>query len=74
MPRDIKNEIQKHIGVLSTSSSGWNLELNLISWNGGNPKYDLRSWDPDHTKMGEGVTLTEEELRALGEMIGTETR
>ena len=72
MPRDIKYEIQKHIGVLSTSPKGWNLELNLISWNDGAAKYDLRSWDPEHTKMGKGVTLTEEELKALGEMIGTE--
>ena len=55
---DIKYEIKKTIGVLSESPKGWAKELNLISWNGKEPKYDLREWDPEHGKMGKGVTLT----------------
>lgn len=43
----------------------WNLELNRVSWNGKPPKYDLRAWSEDHSKCGKGVTLTEEEVRAL---------
>ena len=61
----ISYEIIKKIGVLSTSAKGWTKELNLISWNENAPKYDFRTWSPDHEKMGKGVTLTEEELQAL---------
>ena len=62
---DFKFEIKKEIGVLSTSTKGWKKELNLISWNGGAPKYDIREWSPDHEKMGKGVTLTAEEIAEL---------
>ena len=66
----INYEIIKKIGVLSTSAKGWTKELNLISWNGNAPKYDLRTWAPEHEKMGKGVTLTEEELKALKALLG----
>jgi len=68
---EIKYEILKTIGVLSTSASGWSKELNLISWNDREPKYDLRDWSADHTKMGKGVTLTAEELSALKVLLNT---
>ena len=44
-------EIMEELGVLSESSSGWTKELNLISWNGRPPKFDIRDWSPDHEKM-----------------------
>ncbi|MFN8433846.1 MAG: YdbC family protein [Anaerolineales bacterium] len=66
---EIKYEIIKTIGVLSTSASGWKKELNLISWNDREPKYDLRDWSADHSKMGKGVTLSAEELSALREVL-----
>jgi len=44
-------------------------ELNLISWNDREPKYDLRDWSADHEKMGKGVTLSKEELSALRELL-----
>lgn len=66
---EIKFEIIKNIGVLSTSASGWSKELNLISWNDREPKYDLRDWSADHSKMGKGVTLSAEELSALRELL-----
>ncbi len=72
MAKDIKFEIKKEIGVLSESTKGWRKELNLISWNDAAPKYDLRDWDPEHEKMGKGVTLTEEELQKLKELLDTE--
>ncbi|MGN0729275.1 YdbC family protein [Treponema sp.] len=62
-------DIQKSIGVLSTSKSGWNLELNFVSWGGRPAKYDIRSWDSDHQKMGKGVTFTKEELSALKNLL-----
>ena len=66
---DIRFEIIKTIGVLSESAKGWTKELNLISWNGREPKYDLREWDPEHGKMGKGVTLTENELIELRDIL-----
>lgn len=66
MPKsEISFEIIETIGVLSTSTKGWTKELNLISWNGREPKYDLREWSLEHDKMGKGVTLSKEELDAL---------
>ena len=55
-----KYEITQSIAVLSTEKSGWTKELNLIAWNGKAPKYDIRSWSPDHQKMGKGVTLSDD--------------
>lgn len=66
---DIKYEIVKSIGAISTAASGWSKELNIISWNDREPKYDLRDWSADHSKMGKGVTLTREELLALKELL-----
>ncbi|EHQ92329.1 YdbC family protein [Desulfosporosinus youngiae] len=66
---DIKFEIKETIGALSESAKGWKKELNLISWNDKEPKYDIREWSPDHTKMGKGVTLTKEELENLREVL-----
>ena len=66
---DIKYEIVNHIGVLSTSPSGWTKELNVVSWNGGQEKYDIRDWSPDHTKMSKGITLNEEEIGQLRLLI-----
>ena len=68
---DIKYEIVKKIGVLSKAGSGWAKELNLISWNDREPKYDLRDWSADGDKMGKGVTLTKEELSALKELLNS---
>ena len=68
---EIKYEIIKTIGVLSTSAKGWTKELNLISWSDREPKYDLRDWAPEHEKMGKGVTLSDGELRALKEILST---
>ena len=61
----IKLEIVEHIGVLSENAKGWKKELNLISWNEREPKYDIRDWDQNHEKMGKGVTLSKEELNLL---------
>ena len=66
---DIRYEIKEEIAVLSESAKGWRKELNLISWNGAEPKYDLRDWAPEHEKMGKGVTLTKEEARKLAEAL-----
>jgi hypothetical protein len=68
----IKFEIINEIGVISQGSKGWQKELNRVSWNGRDPKYDLRDWGRNHEKMGKGITLTEEELRQLKKVIDKE--
>ena len=70
--QDLKFEIINRIGIISTSASGWNVELNRVSWNGNEPKYDVRSWSPDHTKMGKGITFSEDELVALSALLAKE--
>jgi len=72
MEKELKYEIINHVGVVSVQSSGWQKELNRVSWNGGAPKYDLRDWSPNHEKMGKGITLTESDLRALKKIVDTE--
>ena len=66
---EIKFEIVKKIGELSKNSKGWAKELNLISWNEREPKYDIREWSPDGQTMGKGVTLSKEELIALRDLL-----
>ena len=66
---EIKYEIVKKIGVVSKSGSGWAKELNLVSWNDREPKYDLRDWSADGSKMGKGVTLSKVELIALRNLL-----
>ncbi|KAB3530046.1 YdbC family protein [Alkaliphilus serpentinus] len=66
---EIKFDIKEELGVLSESSKGWKKELNLISWNDREAKYDIRDWDTDHKKMGKGVTLSKDELKALKELL-----
>lgn len=65
----IKYEIKENISVILETSKGWSKELNLISWNDREPKYDLRDWAPDHEKMGKGITLSKEELIRLKEVL-----
>lgn len=58
--------IVRHIAVLSENTkTGWKKELNIVSWNGNEPKYDIREWSADHIKMGKGITLTEDEYKVL---------
>ncbi len=68
---EIVYEIVEKIAVLSESSKGWTKELNMISWNERDPKYDIREWSPDHEKMGKGVTLSEEEAAILKKALET---
>ena len=66
---EVTFEIKKHIGVITEHSTGWRKELNLVSWNGNNPKYDIRDWSPNHEQMGRGITLTETEMKRVVELM-----
>lgn len=65
-------EIARHIGVLFEKRNGWKKEVNLVSWNGGDPKIDIREWDETHTKMSRGLTFTQDEAMKLADLLQTE--
>lgn len=69
---ELKYEITEHLGILSENAKGWTKELNKVSWNDREPKYDLREWNPDHTRMGKGITLTEEDIDMLRRILNGE--
>ena len=73
---EFRYEIVEELGVISENRSGWTRDLNLVSWNGGEPKYDLRDWAPEHEKMGKGISMTKDEvfelLQLLEETLGDE--
>lgn len=63
--QEISCEIVEKLLVIEERNAGWNLELNIVSWNGEEPKYDIRPWNEDHSKCGKGITLTEDNLKAV---------
>ena len=67
--RDVTFEIIEEIGIISTQDTGWTKEINLVRWNGGMAKYDIRDWDPYHQKMSRGITLKEEEMRRILDLM-----
>lgn len=72
--KEIQNEIVKELAVLSRSESGYTKEINLVSWNSAEPKYDIRSWSPEREKCGKGITLTEAEAKNLLAALQTEIK
>ena len=66
---NIEYEIVEELGVISERTKGWTRELNLISWNGGAPKYDVRDWAHNNEKMGKGITLSKEEAESLKDLL-----
>lgn len=75
MAREITKDIREHIGVIRSTIRGrkegdaWTKEVNLVSWNGGIPKIDIRDWDADHERCGKGITLSKEEAREVVEIL-----
>jgi len=58
-------KIEEHLLTLSENEKGWTKEINRVSFNGAPAKFDIRSWSPDHTKMGKGITLSNEEFQVM---------
>ena len=72
MPRrnnKVRYEVVERIGVLNRKKSGWTREVNVVAWNGNEPKVDIREWDPQHERMSRGVTLLEEEAEVLAKYL-----
>ena len=63
-------DVKDSFGKLVEGSNGWAKEVKLISWAGRDPKYDIRDWAPERSKMGKGVTLTPDEMILLRDLIG----
>lgn len=68
---ELKFEITKSLGVLSENAKGWTKELNLVSWNDREPKYDLREWSPEHDRMGKGITLSDDDILELKDILNS---
>ncbi|MDD4200839.1 MAG: PC4/YdbC family ssDNA-binding protein [Eubacteriales bacterium] len=66
---EITFDIIEEIGIISTQETGWTRELNLVRWNGGIEKYDIREWDPYHERMSRGITLKEDEMRRILDLM-----
>jgi len=67
MAKEVKFEIVEHLCVLETFATGWTTEFNIVKWGDGEPKYDIRNWNSDHTKCSKGVTLFEYEMANIME-------
>ena len=71
----ITKDIRQHLGVITSTIRGrregdaWQKEVNLVSWNGGIPKVDIRDWDEEHDRCGKGITLTEDEAREVAAIL-----
>ena len=62
---DFTYEVTKELGIISENAKGWQTKLNMVSWSGKDPKYDIRPWSPDGERMGKGISLSEEEMEQL---------
>lgn len=62
---DFTVDVKRTIGVIKEKNNGWRRELNMVSWNGAEAKYDIRDWGETRDKMSKGITLTADEALAL---------
>lgn len=68
----IKYEVKEECGTIATLKNGDEIKLRLLSWNGREPKYDIRAWytdDDGNEKCRKGIGLTGDQLVALGKLI-----
>lgn len=64
--KEFSYQITQKVAVLSQSSDGrYTTEANYISYNGGNPKLDIRKWDRQNNKMFKGISLNDSEAETL---------
>lgn len=77
MAKEFKFDIKQHLGAITSTIRGrregdtWQKEINIVSWNGGLPKIDIRDWTEDHERMSKGITLTEAEAREVVDILTT---
>lgn len=71
---EVTFELLEHIGVLEERKDGWKKEVNIVAWNGGPAKIDIRDWDPSHERMSRGITLFEDTAEKLAEALSERYR
>lgn len=65
-------EIIEHICTISEGKeNGFTRELNYVSFNGKEPKWDIREWNADHTKMTKGLNFTKEEMIKIADAVNS---
>ncbi|MDD2217564.1 MAG: PC4/YdbC family ssDNA-binding protein [Eubacteriales bacterium] len=72
---DFSFEIIEHICIISDGrQEGYTKELNYVAFNGKAPKWDIREWNSDHTKMTKGLTFTSDEIQRIAEAVNLHIR
>lgn len=72
MANDFSYEVIEEIGVIrNPTPSGWTTQLNLVSWNGKEPKLDIRSWNEDRSRMGKGISLSMKDATELANLLSS---
>ena len=61
----ISYKVIANVGILAQYPTGWSKEVNIVSWNEGPAKLDIRDWSEDHEKMSRGITLNADEVQRL---------
>ena len=60
----ISYKVIANVGTLAKYPTGWSKEVNIVSWNEGPAKLDIRDWSPEHDKMSR-ITLNADEVQRL---------
>lgn len=68
MDLEIKKLIIENLGVLSENGS-WKKEFNIVQWGDSIAKYDIRSWNKDHSRAGKGISLSLQEIKELKKIL-----
>ncbi|MBO4360358.1 MAG: hypothetical protein J5822_05725 [Eubacteriaceae bacterium] len=67
--RTRKYTLEKELGIVSESYPGRALRLDLVSWDGMRPTYDVRVWTDGRKLWGSGISLSREEADALRKLL-----
>lgn len=68
----VEYTIHEHLAVLDEypdRETPWRKEANIVSWNGGEPKVDIRDWSSDYRRMSRGITLTDRQAERLAKAL-----
>lgn len=66
---DLYVDIFLPVALLEEKDSvGFAWRLCVASWNDGNAKFDIRKWSDSYQHMSRGMTLTDDEMKALVEL------
>lgn len=63
----IRREIGERFGMIKKTDQ--NIEINIVSWNGGMKKLDIRPWSTDGKYVKKGITFNREEFYSLMDIL-----